>query len=65
MAAACAWTGVKYGLGASWYLGLVAALITYLLFPVIIGLVWGLGERRDTKRQMAAAVEKTKRGEPP
>ncbi len=62
VAAACAWAGVQYGLGTSWYLGFAAALITYLLLPVIIGLVWGLGERRDMKRQMAAAVEKTKRG---
>ena len=65
VAAACAWTGTEYGLGLSWYFGLAAALVTYLLLPVIIGIAWGMSERDDMRREMDAAVEKAKRDEPP
>jgi hypothetical protein len=55
VAAVCAWAGVQYGLGTSWYLGIAAALITYLLLPVIIGLVWGHRTLVEVSRYTKAA----------
>ena len=51
---------LQYGLGVRWYFVLPLGALAYIATPVVIGIIWGMGDRKYLKELEG----KARRGEP-